>query len=90
MNFFFFAFISLTTQPSLCKIKYVIPFLFSIGLLGVPLENDLLAITSAKIMEVNNNFPHIKNSSSLTFLKYKYCVNKSRDKSRGHFAKNLK
>ena len=65
-------------------------FPFSIGLLGVPLENDLLAITLAKIMEVNKNFPHIKNSSSLTFLKYKYCVNKSRDKSRGHFAKNLK
>ena len=59
-------------------------------LFGVPLKNDLLAITSAKIMEVNNNFPHINKSSSLTFLKYKYCVNKSRDKSRGHFAKHLK
>ena len=33
---------------------------------GFPFENDLLAITSAKIMELNQNFPHIINSSFLT------------------------
>ena len=89
MNFFSLPLFHRLLNLAFVKLS-VIPFLFSIGLLGVPLENDLLAITSAKIMEVKNNFPHIKNSSSLTFLKYKYCVNKSRDKSRGHFAKNLK
>ena len=30
---------------------------------GFPFENDLLAITSAKIMGLNQNCPHIINSS---------------------------
>ena len=38
-----------------------------LGLISLPLENDLLAITSAQIMELIQNLPHIKNSSSLTF-----------------------
>ena len=40
------------------------------------------------------NLAHIKNSYKelivLTILKYKHCVNKSRDMSRDHFAKNRK
>ena len=42
--------------------------------------------------EPNSDLAHIKNSLSLTlvFLKYKLCVNKSRDMSRDHFAKNRK
>ena len=35
--------------------------------MGLPVENDLLAITSAQIMELNRNLANIKNSSSLTF-----------------------
>ena len=35
--------------------------------MGLPVENDLLAITSAQIMELNQNVAHILNSSSLTF-----------------------
>ena len=35
--------------------------------MGLPGENDLLAITSAQITELNQNVVHIKNSSSLTF-----------------------
>ena len=31
------------------------------------MENDLLAITSAQMMTLNQNLAHIKNSSSLTF-----------------------
>ena len=40
------------------------------------------------------NLAHIKNSYKelivLNILKYKHCVNKSRDMSRDHFAKNRK
>ena len=32
-----------------------------LGLIGLPFEIDLLAITSAKIMELNQRLPHIKN-----------------------------
>ena len=32
------------------------------------MENDLLAITSAMMMMLNQNLPQIKNSSYLTFL----------------------
>ena len=35
--------------------------------MGLPSENDLLAITSAQIMELNRNLANIKNSSFLTF-----------------------
>ena len=35
--------------------------------MGLPGENDSLAITSAQFMELNQNVAHIKNSSSLTF-----------------------
>ena len=34
------------------------------------MENDLLAITSAQIMELNQNLGHIKNISSLTSLTF--------------------
>ena len=37
------------------------------GTRGLHAENDLLAITSAQIIELNQNLGHIKNSSSLTF-----------------------
>ena len=40
------------------------------------------------MMALNQNLAHIKNSSS--FLKSKHCVNKSRDMSLVHFAKNRK
>ena len=30
-------------------------------IVGLPFEIDLLAITSAQIMELNQNLPHIKN-----------------------------
>ena len=39
------------------------------------------------MMALNQNLAHIKNSSSF-MLKYKHCVNKSRDISRDHFARN--
>ena len=52
------------------------------------MKNELLAITLAKMMALNQNLAHIKNSSS--FLKSKHCVNTSRDMSRVHFAKNRK
>ena len=55
--------------------------------MGLPLENDLLAITSAQIMELNQNLAHIKNLSSLN---NKCCVNESRDMSRENFSKNRK
>ena len=32
------------------------------------MKNDLLAITSAKMMALNQSLAHIKNSSSLTLL----------------------
>jgi len=35
--------------------------------MGLPVENDLLAITSAQIFELTQHLAHIKNSSSLTF-----------------------
>ena len=35
--------------------------------MGLTMENDLLAITSAQIMTLNQNLPYIKDSSSLTF-----------------------
>ena len=35
--------------------------------MGLTIENDLLAITSAQIMTLNPNFAYIKDSSSLTF-----------------------
>ena len=37
-----------------------------------------------------SNFAAHKELIALKILKYKYCVNKSRDISRDHFAKNLK
>ena len=42
------------------------------------------------MMALDPNLAHITNPSSLTFLKYKHSVSKSRDMSRGHFAKNGK
>ena len=39
-----------------------------LGVTGLPLEDDSVVITSAQIMEINQNLPHVKNSSSLTFL----------------------
>ena len=35
--------------------------------MGLTIENDLLAITSAQIMTLKQNLAHIKDSSSLTF-----------------------
>ena len=35
--------------------------------MGLTMENDLLAITSAQIMTLNQNLVYIKDSSSLTF-----------------------
>ena len=35
--------------------------------MGLPVENDLLVITSAQIFELTRHLAHIKNSSSLTF-----------------------
>ena len=37
------------------------------NLIDFPLENDILAKTSAQIMELNQNLAYIKDSSSLTF-----------------------
>ena len=36
------------------------------------------------------NLAHINELMVLNILKYKHCVNKSRDMSRDHFAKNRK
>ena len=58
--------------------------------MGLTMENYLLEITSAQIMTLNQNLAYIKNSSSVTFLEYKHCVNKSRGMSRDHLAKNRK
>ena len=46
------------------------------------------AITSVKMMALNQNLELIV--IVLNILKYKYCVNKSGDMSRDHFAKNRK
>ena len=35
--------------------------------MGLTMENDLLAITSAQIMPLNQNLAYIKDWSSLTF-----------------------
>ena len=35
--------------------------------MGFPVKNNLLAITLAQIMELNQNLAHVKNSSTLTF-----------------------
>ena len=35
--------------------------------MGLTMENDLLAITSAQIMALNQNLAYVKDSSSLTF-----------------------
>ena len=35
--------------------------------MGLTMENDLIAITSAEIMTLNQNLAYIKDSSSLTF-----------------------
>ena len=53
-------------------------------------ENDLLAITSAWMMALNQNFGTHKELIVRNILKYKYRVNESRDMAREHFAKNLK
>ena len=49
------------------------------------MENDLLAITSAQIMELYLCGAH-KELIVLNISKYEYCVNKSRDMSLDHFA----
>ena len=36
------------------------------GTKGLPVENYLLAIISGKVMELNQNLTHVKNSSPLT------------------------
>ena len=57
--------------------------------MGLPVGNDLLAIISAQIMGLNQNFAH-KETIVFKIWMYKYCVNKSGDYSRDHFAKNFK
>ena len=52
--------------------------------MGLPVENELLAISSAQNLELKKKNCHTKNLSSLN---YKYCVNKSRGMSRDHFLK---
>ena len=37
------------------------------GIRGLPVENELLAITLAQMMALSQNLAHVKNSSSLTF-----------------------
>ena len=37
------------------------------GSKGLPVENELLAITSTQMMALNQNLAHIKNSSPVTF-----------------------
>ena len=41
--------------------------LSNLGLMGLPMENDLLATTSEQIMERESKFDRQKNSFSLTF-----------------------
>ena len=53
----------------MCEKRYVTSNL-GLGLRGLHVENDLLAITSAQIMDLNQNLGHIKNSSSLTSLTF--------------------
>ena len=62
--------------------------LLGLGLMVLPMENDLLLITSTKRMEMNRNLTH-KQPTVLSILKYKYCVGKSRDISRDNFFENV-
>ena len=57
--------------------------------MGLPVGNDLLVIISTQIMELNQNFAH-KETIVFKIGMYKYCVNKSGDMSRDHFAKKFK
>ena len=52
------------------------------------MENELLAITLAKMMVLNpSKLAHLK-LIVLNILKYKHCVSKSLAMSRDHFANN--
>ena len=42
------------------------------------------------MLSLNINLAHVKNGIVLNILKYKYCINKSRDMSRDRFSKNRK
>ena len=55
----------------------------------LPLGNDLLALISAQVMKLNQNFAH-KETIVFKIWMYEYCVNRSGDMSRDHFAKNFK
>ena len=54
---------------------------------GLPVENEILAITLAQMMALKRNLAQVKNSSSLTFLSIFFFVNTM---SRDQFPKNRK
>ena len=58
---------------------------WSLGLIGLRLENDLLAVTSAQRMEGDQNLAHIKKNLIVLNTEYKCCFNKSLDMSRDYF-----
>ena len=62
--------------------------LLGLGSIVLPVENDLLVITSAQRMELNRNLTH-KKPTVLSILQYKYSVGKSRDISRYNFLENV-
>ena len=57
------------------------------GLRGLPVENEdcNFGIDDSAELKFSKN----KELIVLNILRYKYCVNKSRDMSRDHFAKKL-
>ena len=63
--------------------------LIFIRLRGLPVDNDKLVILGTD-HGTDSKFVTNKELIVLNILRFKYCVNKSRDMSRDHFSKNLK